>query len=269
MSRQLFRILVVLLLLFFQVSCKKPTAEAAGAEEHELNEHDHEGHEHNVHGHEEHSEGDHSEEQHEEHSEGEHAEEQKIRISPQEMEEFDVEVAEALPGKLHIYLTLPGEVLYDPDRLVHIVPRVSGIVCEVRKKMGDTVLKDEVMSIIDSRELAAIKARYLAANENASLAEATYNREKKLRDKNISSEREYLNASTNLAEARIQLRTAKYQLVALGFSEKYIQGLKHDSINQGHIEITAPLNDTIVDKHTKQDVHRKRTKTRFIKSGSF
>jgi len=275
MSIRLFRILIVLLLLFFQVSCKKPTTEVAGTEEHSEGEHaegQHEKHREEEHAdeqHEEHSEGKRTEEQHKEHSEGGHAEEQTVQISPQEMKEFDVEVAEALPGKLHIYLTLPGEVIYDPDRLVHIVPRVSGIVCEVRKKMGDTVLKDEVMSVIDSRELAAAKARYLAANEKVSLAEATFNREKNLRDKNISSEREYLNASTNLAEARIQLRTAKYQLVALGFSEKYVQGLKYDSTDQGRIEITAPLNDTIVNKHAKRDEHVKDPKHDLANMGHF
>lgn len=253
MSIQLFRILIVLLLLFPQVSCKKPTTGAAGTEEHE---------------HDEHSEGEHAEE-HGEHSEDEHAEEQKVQISSQEMEEFDVEVAEALPGRLRIYLTLPGEVIYDPDRLVHIVPRVSGIVCEVHKKIGDTVLKDEVMSVIDSRELASAKARYFAANEKVSLAEATFNREKNLRDKNISSEREYLNARTNLAEIRIQLRTAKYQLVALGFSEKYVQGLKPDSTDQGHLEITTSLSDTIVSKHILRDEHVKDPKHDLSNLGHF
>lgn len=107
MSIRLFGILIVLLLLFLQVSCKKPTTEVTDTEKH---------------GHEEHGERD------------DHAEEQRVQISPQEMEEFDVEVAEALPGKLHVYHSLPGEIVYDPDILVHIVPRVSGIVCEVRKK---------------------------------------------------------------------------------------------------------------------------------------
>ena len=259
MSIRLFSIMAVLILLACPCSCKKPTTGAAGTEEHE----------HNELGHEEHSEGEHAEELHEEHNEGEHAEGQKVRISPQEMEEFGVEVAEALPGKLHIYLTLPGEVIYDPDRLIHIVPRVSGIVCEVRKKIGDTVLKNEVMSIIDSRELAATKARYFAANENVFLAEATFNREKNLRDKNISSEREYLNARTNLAEARIRLRTAKYQLVALGFSEKYVQGLKYDSTDRGHLEITTPLSDTIVNKHIQRDEHVKDPKHDLSNLGHF
>lgn len=140
---------------FSQVSCKKPATGVTGTEEH----------------------GEHA---HEEHHEGEHTEEQRVQISPEEMEEFDVAVAEALPGKLYITLGLPGEVAYDPDRFVHIVPRVPGIVRGVLKKSGDTVLKGDVMAVIDSREFASAKSSYLAGIETVSLAEATYDREKSM-----------------------------------------------------------------------------------------
>ena len=224
MSIRLFGILIVWLLLFFQVSCKKPTTGLTGTEEH-------------------------GENAHEEHSEGEHTEEQRVQISPQEMEEFDVEVAEALPGKLHITLNLPGEVAYAPDRFVHIVPRVPGIVREVHKKTGDKVLEGEVLAVIDSREFASAKASYLAAIETFSLAEATYDREKKLWDKNISSEREYLDAQTNLTGARIQLHKAEHQLMALGFTKEYVKELKYGSEDLSRFEITSPFSGTVIDKH--------------------
>lgn len=212
-----FRILTVLILLFCLFSCKKATKEIAGTKEHE--------------------------------HEGEHNEGQRVQISPQEMKEFDVEVAEALPGKLYINLQLPGEVVYDPARVVHIVPRVPGIAIKVNKEIGDKVMEGEVLAIIESRELASAKASYLAAIEILSLAEATYNREKKLWDKNISSEREYLDAQTRLAEARIQLHKSQHQLMALGFSKDYVEKLKHGTEDLSRFEITSPFSGTIVKKH--------------------
>jgi len=217
MSIRLFRVLIILLLLFFQVSCKKPTTEITEAEEH----------------------GEHEE----------HAEEQRVQISPQEMEEFDVEVAEALPGKLYITLNLPGEVVYDPDRFVHIVPRVPGIVRGVHKKAGDKVLKGDVMAVIDSKEFASAKSSYLAGIETVALAEATYDREKKLWDKNITSEREYLNAQTNLASARIQLHESEHQLMSLGFSKEYVKELKHGTEDICRFEITSPFSGAVINKH--------------------
>jgi len=217
MNIRLFGILIVLLLLFFQVSCKKPTMEVTGTDEHCEHE--------------------------------EHTDEQRVQISPQEMEEFNVEVAEALPGKLCITLILPGEVVYDPDRFVHIVPRVPGIVRGVHKKTGDKVLKGDIMAVIDSREFASAKSCYLAAIETVSLAEATYDREKKLWDKNISSEREYLNAQTNLAGVRIQLHESEHQLMSLGFSKEYVKKLKHGAEDICRFEITSSFSGTVINKH--------------------
>lgn len=224
MSIRLLGILIVWLLLFSQISCKKPTTGVTGTEEH----------------------GEHAQD---EHSEGKHSEEQRVQISPQEMEDFDVEVAEALPGKLYITLGLPGEVAYDPDRFVHIVPRVPGIVRGVHKKSGDKVLKGDVMAVIDSREFASAKSSYLAGIETVSLAEATYDREKDLWDKNISSEREYMDAQTNLAKARIQLHESEHQLMSMGFSKKYVKELKHGTEDICRFEITSPFSGTIINKH--------------------
>jgi hypothetical protein len=53
-----------------------------------------------------------------------------VRISDEEMKTFGIEVSTAKPGKLRVHLNLPGEVVYDPDRLAYITPRFPGIVQE-------------------------------------------------------------------------------------------------------------------------------------------
>lgn len=172
-----------------------------------------------------------------------------VALDAETMKEFRVTTAQAGPGELSVELNLPGEVDYDPSRLVHIVPRVPGIVREVRKILGDPVTEGETLAILESRELADAKAKYMAARENLALAETNFNREESLHQKNISSEREYLSAKTALAEARIRRRTASHQLLALGFSNDYIEGLDHDVSSLSYYEMKAPFGGTIVEKH--------------------
>lgn len=78
-----------------------------------------------------------------------------IQLSPQQVEEFGIETALAGPGPLPIELKLSGEVVIDPDRLAHIVPRFPGIVKEVRKRIGDKVKAGEVLAVIESNESLA------------------------------------------------------------------------------------------------------------------
>jgi cobalt-zinc-cadmium efflux system membrane fusion protein len=99
------------------------------------------------------------------------------------------------------------------------------VVREIRKTLGDAVQAGDVMAVIDSRELADIKAAYLAARERLSLAENTFAREKDLWEKKISPEQDYLTAKNAMAEARIALQAARQKLQALGFTEAYIKQL--------------------------------------------
>lgn len=75
-----------------------------------------------------------------------------VQFSDAELKEFNVTVGTAGPGKLRLEVSLPGEIAPHADRVAHVVPRFVGVVREVRKLVGDSVSKGEVLAIIDSNE---------------------------------------------------------------------------------------------------------------------
>lgn len=166
------------------------------------------------------------------------------------MKEFGIEVGPAGPGELKVHVRLPGEIVVNADRVAHIVPRVPGLVREVRKSLGDPVRKGEVMAVLESRELADVKAAYLNASERVALSEATFLREEDLWKKKISAEQEFLEAKRALAEARIELRSAEQQLHALGFSHEYLKRLPDQpDVSYTRFEVVAPFAGTVIEKH--------------------
>ena len=190
-------------------------------------------------------------EAHDEH-EGEdaHEEGQVIELSKEQIAELGIELATAIGGKIDVYVNLPGEVAINADRMAHIVPRVSGIVGEVKKKLGDAVKAGEVMAMIRSRDLADAKAGYLAAIERYDLAKTIFEREEKLWKEKISSEQDYLDAKKGFAEAKIEMRSVEQKLHAIGFSEEYLEKLPLEQESQlTKFEITAPFDGTVIDKH--------------------
>ncbi|MCK4775691.1 MAG: efflux RND transporter periplasmic adaptor subunit, partial [Candidatus Krumholzibacteria bacterium] len=92
------------------------------------------------------------EHQGEEEGHDEHGEEAVVQLTTAEMKEFGIEVGLAEGGTLHIYTTLPGEIVANQDHVAHVVPRFPGIVTDVRKQLGDHVEKGEVLAIIESNE---------------------------------------------------------------------------------------------------------------------
>ncbi len=94
----------------------------------------------------------------------EHSEE--IVLTAETMKEFGIEVKEAGPGVIKSHIDLTGEIIAEPSRISHIIPRFNGIVKEVYKTVGDKVKKGEPLAIIESNES-------LTAYEVQSLIEGT------------------------------------------------------------------------------------------------
>jgi cobalt-zinc-cadmium efflux system membrane fusion protein len=179
-----------------------------------------------------------------------HDAEQVVRLSTDKAQQLGIEVAVARPGSLQTSRTLPGTVVLNADRRVHIVSRLPGIVQEIRKHLGDSVRAGEIMAVVDSRELADVKAAYLAARERCSLAETTLAREKDLWEKQISPAQDYLAAKQAMAEARIERQVATQKLRALGFSEAFVQQLAgRPNAPLTRYEVVAPLPGTVIEKH--------------------
>jgi membrane fusion protein, heavy metal efflux system len=79
-------------------------------------------------------------------------------------------------GSLTTMVELPGEVSWNADRLVHISPRVSGIVSSVQKTLGDRVEVGDQLCVLESREMGNAKMEYLSDQSRFEVAHADYGR---------------------------------------------------------------------------------------------
>jgi len=183
------------------------------------------------------------------HEHGEH-EESALALSPAEQKEFSIELRKAGPGVILKSLDLTGEVTVEPKRLYHVVPRVSGVVLQVYKHLGESVKTGDLLATLSSRELADAKARFVAADSLLKLANSNLQRERKLYKDKITAKREYLKARQAQAEMSIKRQSAKQQLLALGLSEQSIQAVLHNTGQDLTLyELRAPADGIIIDKH--------------------
>lgn len=59
-----------------------------------------------------------------------------VQLSAEQLKEFEIEIGTAEPGNIQVQRKLSGEIIVEPDRLAHVIPRFPGIVKEVRKHPG-------------------------------------------------------------------------------------------------------------------------------------
>ncbi len=176
-----------------------------------------------------------AEQPHEEEEEG------HIELTAEQIKTAGIELATAEPRQMSTTVTFPGEIRFDEDRTAHVVPRVSGVVEEVKVDLGQAVKKGQVLAVIASQQISDQRSELNAAQRRQELARLTLQREKKLWEDKISAEQDYLQARQDFQEADINLANARQKISAIGASLNPSAGNRY--------ELIAPFDSMVVEKH--------------------
>lgn len=113
---------------------------------------DHSGHDH---GDESHVESEEPED-HEGHDHGDEEEESNIiRISDEQLADFNVAIEEADIAELAVETILPGEIKLNQESMAHVSPRYDGIVTKILARLGDKVKVGQTLAKLESNETLA------------------------------------------------------------------------------------------------------------------
>lgn len=139
-----------------------------------------------------------------------------------------------------------GEVGFDQTRLGLVRTRVQGVVLEVLATTGDVVEKGQVLAVLDSADLGAAKADYLADLPMVDLWEKALERKRKLSGESVPA-REIQEAEAELRRAQAELLRSSQRLRNFGFTEGELGRLPAEEASlRNRLKITAPLGGIII-----------------------
>ncbi|MDP4006911.1 efflux RND transporter periplasmic adaptor subunit [Methylobacterium sp. NEAU K] len=183
-----------------------------------------------------------------------HADEGQIRMPPDQVTGQDITVMPVEGGILARHLLVPGTITPDTDRIARVPARVVGTVAEMRKRLGDAVQKDEVVAVLDSREVADAKSEYLTALVQAELQTINYERQQKLLASRSASEAAFQSARAAFLENRLRVDLARQKLSALGLNAAEVAAAqKRDEATPNlstlrRYELRAPFAGRVVER---------------------
>ena len=145
-------------------------------------------------------------------------------------------------------INLTGQVKLDRTRTVEVVPTGGGRVEQVKKLLGEKVQKGDVLAVIHSDDLGQAKANFLEIQSTLQLAQTTYQREKELYEKKISSQAEYLSALNKLKAAEAAKAAVDKKLRLFGLDTKQIENINEEEKNGSfaNLVLHAPQDGTII-----------------------
>jgi len=184
-------------------------------------------------------------------SEADHADGfEEVDMAYDEIDALGITIGQVDTGPVDGEVELPAEVRFDQTRLAHVSPRVSGIVHAVHVTEGDTVEAGQLLAVLDSRDLADAKAGYLSALARLDLDQSRFERERRLWDQQISAEQDFLDARQALEESRIEVRSTRQQLEALGVDEVARATLVSGTLQPlTRYALAAPISGTVIERH--------------------
>ena len=152
-------------------------------------------------------------------------------------------------GVLARRIVVPGTIVPNADRVAHVSVKLFGIVAELRKRLGDAVAKDEVLAVLESREVADAKSEYLAARLTYQLQQDLFERDKTLWDKQISGEQQFIRSRNSAALARMRFDITRQKLLALGLDEGEIAALPNEpEASFRRQDVRSPIAGRVVER---------------------
>jgi len=140
------------------------------------------------------------------------------------------------------------ETQYNLNALAKVTPLAHGILVSVRKDLGNLVKAGEVLAELHSAEIAVAKAEFLSASVRADIGRKAYEREKRLKDRNIASEKEFLEAEAADHSARLAFSNARQKLVTLGMTVREIDQVLESEEATATLLVRAPFDGTVVER---------------------
>ena len=137
-------------------------------------------------------------------------------------------------------------------KLTHVSPRIEGRAVKVLAELGDTVKPGQTLALLDSIELGYKKSAFLRARTNVQVDRKNYERENRLFDQQISSEKDFLEAQGAYQRSLATYQAAYEALELVGLSHEEIGKLIKNPKHHHPLSVfplTAPQEGTIIARH--------------------
>lgn len=137
---------------------------------------------------------------------------------------------------------------YNLNAMAKVTPLVGGVIHEVRHDIGERVNEGDTLVVLLSAEVASAKSAYLASIVESEIRRQTFERERRLKEQNISAEREFLHAEAAYRTARLARGNLKQKLLNLGMTGDEIVRVENEKDTSADLEIRAPFAGTLVER---------------------
>lgn len=140
----------------------------------------------------------------------------RVRLSPKVIVAAKIQTARVTTEVLSSTVTLPGEIVADPDRSARVSTPIAGRLVDVRFKEGSAVTKGQALATVRIPELGKVRGALAAVTAKAAAARTNADRLAGVAEKGLAAKQEALSAKADADALDAEVSALREQLAALG-----------------------------------------------------
>ena len=183
------------------------------------------------------------ENEHEKHSE-------IVTLNKESLKLISIETETVSLQSMTGFISLPATIVPNQDNEAYVGSLVQGRVQKVFVKIGDYVKAGQVLMMVEGLDIGTIKAGFLKAKANLDFTKSTYERQKKLFDEKIGSQKSLLESQAEYEKALAEFKAEDKRIHSIGLTDDdMLNGNSHDEHTSGTLPIKSPINGIVVERN--------------------
>jgi membrane fusion protein, heavy metal efflux system len=130
-----------------------------------------------------------------------------------------ISIVEVTEMPVYSNILLPGQITVNSDRVYRLYPAASGMISDVRVRLGDRVQKGQVLATVQSPDVAEFNRDLRSAIAKKQLSERNLSLAQSLFDSGVYSERDLIEARSTFERAEAEVDRMREQQKVLGLSD--------------------------------------------------
>lgn len=164
-----------------------------------------------------------------------------VSITQKQFDAINIQLGRFEEKNLTDVLKVTGFLKVPPQNKANITSLSGGTVQSILVREGDYVSKGQVLATIINPELVKMQEDFLDTRSRIVFAEAEYERQKELSQKNVSSQKTFQQAQADYLSLKAKLSSLTQQLNLLGLNSAAITADRIETI----ISIRSPISGNI------------------------
>lgn len=173
-----------------------------------------------------------------------------VKLSAESIKQIKLETETVILQPFTGYLIIPAKVITNQDNEAQIGSLVQGRVHRVFVKIGDYVKTGQVLMTVEGLDIGEIKAGFMIAKAALDYSKANYERQKKLFDEKIGSQKSLLESQAEYEKTLAEYKAEDKKIHSVGLSDDDVtDGNKSEEHTSGTLPIKSSINGVVVERN--------------------